>query len=67
MYIITRSLLIYTTDHPFSFKSPSKTLLHQKKKKQKPKKKNQKKKASVLILSHRKIHYHYFLTPKITL
>lgn len=39
MYIITRSLLIYTTDHPFSFKSPSKTLLHQKKKKTK---KNQK-------------------------
>lgn len=61
MYIITRFLLIYTTDHPFSFKSPSTP---------KEKKKNQKKtkkKASVLILSHRKIHYHYFLTPKITL
>lgn len=38
MYIITRSLLIYTTDHPFSFKSPSTP-----KEKKKNQKKNQKK------------------------
>lgn len=38
MYIITRFLLIYTTDHPFSFKSPSTP-----KEKKKNQKKNQKK------------------------